>query len=251
MTSVLAGLIGLAAGVASGAFGIGGALLTTPGIRLGLNVPAHIAIGTTLPVIIPGALMGLRTYARRHLVDYRLAGFAAGAGVVFSVAGAAVSELVNGRVLLIVTAGLMAILAVRMLRRKTAPQNQPSRRHWALFLAVGAASGFVSGLLGLGGGIILVPLFTGLLGLPIKTAVGTSLAVVAAQAVPGTIVHAQLGNVDWIIAAGLMVGGVPGAIIGSHLAVAASDHRLKLAFAIGMGALALIFGATELSSLAS
>ena len=112
-------------------------------------------------------------------------------------------------------------------------------------------SGFISGLLGVGGGVILVPVLSGLLRFPIKTAIGTSLAVVAAQAIPGTITHAQLGHIDWHIAGGLVIGVIPGARIGSQLAIATEDRRLRLFVAIALAVLALIFGGTELRQLLS
>jgi uncharacterized protein len=126
------------------------------------------------------------------------------------------------------------------------PRFRPSL---PLFAVVGAVSGLMAGLLGVGGGVILVPVLTVVLRFPLKTALGTSLAVVAAQAVPGTVVHALLGHIDWRIAAGLTIGVIPGARIGSKWAIAASDKRLRIVVAVAMGVLALVFGATELRAL--
>jgi uncharacterized membrane protein YfcA len=97
--------------------------------------------------------------------------------------------------------------------------------------------------------VILVPILTGLLRFPIKMALGTSLAVVAAQAIPGSITHALIGNVDWAIAGGLVIGTIPGARIGSRLAVATEDRKLRATVAIAMAVLAIVFGATELREL--
>lgn len=248
---LLAAGIGLGAGVASGAFGIGGALLTTPGIRLALGVPAIVAVGTPLPVIIPTAITGVATYHRSGFVDIRLATVAALAGGAFAVLGAYTTSFVKGELLLVITAGLILVLSVRMLPKKSAHQPPMIRPSSPVLAGIGAVSGFVSGLLGLGGGLILVPLFSVVLRLPIKTALGTSLAVVAAQSVPGTVVHALLGNIDWAVAAGLTIGVVPGARFGSRLAVAAQDAKLRVLVGAGMAALALFFGAVELRALLS
>src|SRR5581483_1633377 len=118
-----------------------------------------------------------------------------------------------------------------------------------VLLGIGAISGFVSGLLGVGGGVILVPVLTVVLGFPVKKALGTSLAVVAAQAIPGTITHALLGHIDWTLAAGLFIGVVPGARIGSRLAVATADDRLRVVVAVAMAVLAIAFGGSELRTL--
>src|SRR5687767_3503892 len=116
MRTLIAALIGFGSGVASGAFGIGGALLSTPGIRWALDAPALIAVGTTLPVIVPGAITGVITYVRGGFVDRRLATVAASSGGVFAVLGALATKLVPGEALLVVTAVFILSLALRMLR---------------------------------------------------------------------------------------------------------------------------------------
>jgi uncharacterized membrane protein YfcA len=251
LDTVFAALIGFASGVASGAVGIGGAILSTPGIRWTLDVPAVIAVGTTLPVIVPSAITGVIAYIRTGFVETRAAVVAAAAGSCFAVLGALVTDLVQGELLLVATAVLILVLAYRMLPRggddeTRAPRFQPTV---PVLIVVGAVSGFFSGLLGVGGGVILVPVLSGLLRFPIKSAIGTSLAVVAAQAIPGTVAHAQLGHIDWSIAGGLVIGVIPGARIGSRLAIATEDRKLRLFVAIALGVLALIFGATELRQL--
>lgn len=249
MRTILAALIGLGSGVASGALGIGGALLSTPGIRWAFHVKPLIAVGTTLPVIIPTGLTGLYTYVRSQLVDVRTAVIAASAGCVFAIAGAYTTKFVNGEALLIATAVLLLILSIRMLPWKTSSHAPHVEPNLFVLLAIGATSGFVSGLLGVGGGVILVPVLTVLLRFPVKKALGTSLAVVAAQAIPGTITHALLGHIDWAIAAGLFIGVIPGARVGSRLAVATTDERLRIIVALAMAALAIAFGGSEIRTL--
>lgn len=244
--TLIAAGIGLASGLASGAFGIGGALLSTPGIRWALDAPALVAVGTTLPVIIPTAITGLFAYVRGGFVDRRFAAVAALSGGTFAVLGALTTRLVAGEALLVATAVLILILSIRMLPSAAPERPRLVRGSMPVFLIVGAVSGFVAGVLGVGGGVILVPVLTVVLRFPVKTALGTSLAVVAAQAVPGTITHSLLGNIDWRIAAGLAIGVIPGARIGSRWAVAAEDKRLRTIVAIAMGVLALAFGVTEL-----
>jgi uncharacterized membrane protein YfcA len=235
--------------VASGVFGIGGAVLSTPGIRWAVHAPPLIAVGTTLPVIIPGAVTGLWTYTKEGLVDTRFASVAAVAGGAFAVLGALATKVIPGEVLLIATAALILFLALRMLPTPPsdhAPRLQPSI---PLFAAVGAVSGLLAGLLGIGGGVVLVPVLSVVLRFPLKRAIGTSLAVVAAQAIPGTITHALLHHIDWRIAAGLMIGVIPGARIGSTWAIGSEDKRLRVIVASALAVLAVVFGGTELHAL--
>jgi hypothetical protein len=247
--TLIAAVIGFVSGIASGAFGIGGALLSTPGLRLILDTPALVAVGTTLPVIIPTALTGVATYARNKLIDTRTAAVLCTSGAVFAVFGALATKLVAGEVLLILTAVLILFLSLRMLRHTPSMQAPAIRPSIAVLLVVGAVSGFISGLLGVGGGVILVPVLAVILRFPVKTALGTSLAVVAAQSIPGTVTHALIGNIDWRIVGGLVIGVVPGAYIGSRAAVAAEDAKLRLVVGVGMAALALAFGLGELHNL--
>jgi uncharacterized protein len=249
MRIFIAALIGFGSGIASGALGIGGALLSTPGIRWAFHVSPLIAIGTTLPPIIPTAITGASTYVREKFVAVRSAVVAAIAGSTFAVLGAYVTKFVDGEALLIVTALLILVLSIRMFPRKGQVHPPHVEPTIPVLLVVGAGSGFISGLLGVGGGVILVPVLTALLGFPVKTALGTSLAIVAAQAIPGTVTHALLGHIDWTLAAGLFIGVVPGARIGSRLAVAQEDERLRKIVAIAMAALAIAFGAGEIRSL--
>ncbi len=266
MRTLIAAVIGFSSGVASGAFGIGGALLSTPLIRWALDAPPLIAVGTTLPVIIPTAITGVIAYIRTGFVQTRTAVITASAGGLFAVLGALTTQLVNGQLLLIATAAFIFVLSIRMLPGRMLPgrmlpgrmlgKKEPRGEQRlpptvAMLLAVGAVSGFVAGLLGIGGGVILVPVLSGLLRFPIKTALGTSLAVVAAQAIPATLTHWIIGNIDWSIAGGLILGVIPGAHIGSRLAIASEDAKLQTVTAVAMAILALAFGATELRELLS
>lgn len=249
MHALLSAIIGFGSGVASGAFGIGGALLSTPGIRWFLDAPPLVAVGTTLPVIIPTAVTGVYTYVRNGLVEVRTAVTMASGGVVFAVLGAFTTKFVPGEALLVATAVLIFFLAVRMIPKQAEEHEARVRPTTPVLLTVGAASGFISGLLGVGGGVIVVPVLTVILRFPVKTALGTSLAVVAAQAIPGTVTHALLGHIDWRIAGGLLLGVVPGARIGSSLAVKTTDARLRVVVGVAMAVLALGFGASELHGL--
>jgi uncharacterized membrane protein YfcA len=100
-----------------------------------------------------------------------------------------------------------------------------------------------------GGGILMVPAFTVLVGLELKEAIGTSLACVGLIAIPGTIAHQLLGNINWFYALPLMVGAIPGARAGAHLAINASDRHLRLVVATVLGVIAIGYGTAELIAL--
>lgn len=113
--------IGFVSGILSGAFGIGGGIITTPAIHLILGAPALIAVGTPLPVIFPSALTGTISYARRGIIDMR-AGIICGiAGSATAVLGAWTTRLVGGQVVLIATAALILYTAADMVLQVLRP----------------------------------------------------------------------------------------------------------------------------------
>ncbi len=113
--------IGFASGVLSGAFGIGGGIITTPAIHLILGAPALIAVGTPLPVIFPSALTGTITYARNGVLDTR-AGLICGlAGSATAVLGAWATRLVGGDIVLLATAALILYTAADMVLQVLRP----------------------------------------------------------------------------------------------------------------------------------
>ncbi|HEY5516796.1 MAG TPA: sulfite exporter TauE/SafE family protein [Coriobacteriia bacterium] len=261
--------VGFASGVLSGAFGIGGGLLTTPAITLLLGYPALIAVGTPLPVILPGALTGAAAYHRRGLADVRAGLLMAAVGAAGSVGGAFLSRHIGGTGVLLATAVVIAGASIDMLLQHRAegparavagegesdeglaPAAAPAPagpRTWTL-VAIGVVAGLYSGFLGLGGGFVVVPALTRWCGMPVKRAIGTSLVTVAALAIPGTLSHWYLGHIDWTLAALLAVGVVPGAVIGARLTGRASDRSVRLAFAVLLAVVGVWLAVSQLSGL--
>lgn len=95
---------------------------------------------------------------------------------------------------------------------------------------IGLASGVISGLFGVGGGIVMVPVLVFLLGVPIKTAIGTSLMVIVPTAITGSLKHFSEGNVDWKLALTLIPTAVIGGYIGAKLTKDIPAENLKRIF---------------------
>jgi uncharacterized protein len=278
--------LGVAAGVMSGLFGVGGAVVSTPGIRV-LGASAVDAVGTTLPSIIPGAASGVLRYRREGLIDGRAVAATAPAGMAAAVAGALLTRVVpgEGHALMLATAGLLAVSAVRTVAASrpaadpdldaalalagpaavrpgepgvgvgpppagpAAPETSSAGSRPVALAAVGAAAGLLAGLLGIGGGVILVPGLAQVAGFELKRAIATSLACVGLMAVPGTVTHALLGTIDWRFALALTIGMVPGARIGAALAIRAADRRLRLVVGAFLAATAVLYAAAEVAAL--
>jgi uncharacterized membrane protein YfcA len=249
--AVLVVLVGLAAGVLSGLFGVGGGIVMTPGLSA-VGLAPITALATPLPVILPTASVGAYTYARAGQVDLRAALWIALTGAVASGIGALLTEVVNERLLLLLTAGLLAWQAVAILRGRGRPAGStgaPRPSPWVL-AAVGLVAGLFSGLLGIGGGLVIVPALAGMLGFPLKRALGTSLVCVVVLVIPGTIVHALLGNLDWTAALLLALGAVPGARIGATVALGTREVTLRLLVGSFLAIVAVWYGALQVIELA-
>lgn len=266
-------VLGLATGTLSGVFGVGGGVISQPGMRL-LGLAPLAVIGTALPVIVPGAAVGARRYAREGMIRWDAAAATIPVGVVAAVAGGLVAEHVpgDGHLLQLATAALLGLSSYRMVRSArpvTGDEDEPlaetdapeallppldhrrgeQRHRVPRFVGIGLLAGGLSGLLGIGGGVLMVPAFIALGGLTVKPAIATSLVCVGVFAVPGTLTHALQGHVDWRVAAALALGAIPGARLGAALAIRATDHRLRVVVASFLGATAVLYALAELRAL--
>jgi uncharacterized membrane protein YfcA len=251
--AIIAIAIGVGAGVLSGIFGVGGGIVMTPAIDAFLPITSIQAIATPLPVIFPTSITGAYTYAKAGQVDTRAAWWMVPTGLVGSVLGALATELIDPTILLLVTAALLGWQSIGIIRGRApkggddeAPRGNVPH---TTFAVIGFGAGIVSGLLGIGGGLVMVPLLAGWCGMPLKRALGTSLLTIWALVIPGTIVHAFLGNIDWWVALFLTVGAVPGARLGAILALGTGERTLRTVVGSGLLVIAVLYAAAQLVQL--
>ncbi|MDI6643121.1 MAG: sulfite exporter TauE/SafE family protein [Candidatus Hodarchaeaceae archaeon] len=242
-------LLGLATGVLSGTFGLGGGALTTPAMRDVLRTPGHVALGTPLPIVIPTAASGALVFHRRGLLRYRVGLVCALAGSVTAVLAAGATAYFGGRELMLITSAYIAVVAVKFAFGGKGPKPKarvaPQRLMYRAAL-VGLVAGALSGFLGMGGGIVLVPAMVLLLNFRMHEAVGTSLMVMSIYAIPGSVAHYLLGHVDVALLIPIALGSVLGAQLGARLAVRTRERRLKLSFSAFLFVVAAFMAATEL-----
>jgi uncharacterized protein len=248
------------AGILSGAFSMGGQVLMKPGIRL-LGVSALDAVGTTVPMILPTVASATSHYVRQGLVDWRAVRWAAPGGAAGAIAGSLAAPHVpgGGHLLQAATAVLMLWTGFRMVRggrgdpaapdAADTPATTSLGRGTSRVAAVGTGAGVLSGLLGVGGGLLMVPGFHQLARMPLRVAIATSLVCAGIFAVPATIAHSLQGTIAWRYALLLAAGAVPGARIGAGMASRASDRRLRLAVGVVVSVIAVTYAAGELAAI--
>ena len=237
-------LIGALVGYLGGMFGKGGSAIATP-LLAAAGVPAIVAVASPLPATVPGTLVAYRRYRHLGLSDPSVDPHEPGGGHPGDAprrVGQPLDRRRDARSL--VTDVVVALIGLRILVRGTTPEvgvDDPEHRGLRL-VAVAAAVGLLAGLLANAGGFLLVPLYLAALKLPVKTALACSLAVASVLALPGTIVHAALGQIDWRVALVFGAASIPLSGLGAATAVRISSARLERIY----GASLLVLGATFL-----
>ncbi len=216
---VLAG-VGVAAGFISGLFGLGGGVLIAPGLIFLGGIPQRIAHGTSLAASAVFASAGIVAYALNSAVDIVAAALIFAGSSVGVLAGTELLNRVRIRTLQLAFIVLLAVTAGRLLAGTSEGTGELSLTTAIAFGLVGCGLlvGLAAGLLGIGGGIIVVPALVLLFEVGNVTAKGTSLLVVLPTAILGTLRNLRNDNID--LRAGLTTGagGVLSAFGGGLLA---------------------------------
>ncbi|HUH05280.1 MAG TPA: sulfite exporter TauE/SafE family protein [Kofleriaceae bacterium] len=264
-------LLSLGVGLISGMFGVGGGFLLVPLLHVTLGVPVPAAVGVALCQTIATALGALLRYRDMGHVEGRFDVMLLGGSLIGVDAGARLLQLLSGgatmtlfgRELLVmrvvVTVSYLVVFSIiaALLWWKPTPTAEAPRDpgplarlrlppYTRLPLAgvprvsgpvigfIGLANGILAGLVGIGGGIILIPIMLYGFGFDIRKTAGTGIAVVLAVAIVGTVRHASLGNVHLGLAATVMIGAALAAQVGATLTRSLSATTLRRALALVM-----------------
>jgi len=240
---LLTALLGaLAIGLSLGLLGSGGSILTVPVLHYLLQQPEQIAIGGSLLVVGLIAAAACVPYAMARQVDWRNVLWFGLPGMLGAWLGASLARWVPGAAQLALFAVVMLVAAWRMLRSAPVTSDDHKPHRFAIITG-GAAVGALSGLVGVGGGFLIVPALVLLAGVPMSSAVGTSLAVIAMNSFTGfgkylQVLEAKGVALDWrtllLIAAIGMVGSLAGNRLGRRLPQS-SLRRLFGIFLVVMG----------------
>lgn len=233
-------LVGLAAGLLSGIFGVGGGVLIVPGLMWVTAMEQRRAHGTSLAAVLPIAVTGLITYVAYDNVDWFAAGCLMLGALPGAVLGAKWLATVSKRALTWLFIAVAMASAIRLLIG--VDTSESAARTAALgtaLTAVGFLSGVLAGLLGIGGGIVMVPALMLLGGLPAVLAKGTSLAAIVPTSIMGTWRNRSSGYVDVRVGLTVGVAGAATAAVGSAIAEVLPERASAVSFAVLMAAVCL------------
>lgn len=257
--------LGGGVGLLSGMFGIGGGFILTP-LLMFMGIPPAVAVATGANLVIGASASGMVAHWRRRNVDIRMGLVLLAGGIAGSAAGVAlfvwlqaqghVETVVSlGYVLFLGSVGVvMSVESIAALRRRRSTLAQPRKRHRHPYpalpfkmrfhrsglyisalvpLAVGAFSGLLSAVMGVGGGFVMVPLMIYVLEMPIGVVVGTSLFQIMFVTATVTFLHATTTqSVDAILMLTLLVGGAVGAQFGARFGSRLRSEQLRLLLAL-------------------
>jgi uncharacterized protein len=254
----LAFLASLGAGAFGSLVGIGGGLIIVPVLSVALGFDLKAAIAASLVGVIATSLSASPKYVRSGLADRRLGLLLLVGATLGGISGSFLSDSLDARVLALLFGLLLVGIALQMLRQLRRPSIPPPLD--ADDLASGFASSFVeptsgqlvvyrarrllpgslisflagniSGLLGVGGGVISVPTMNIVMHVPIRVATTTSTYMLAATAAASATVHLATGQLDPLLAAPVALGVIVGARAGADLSMRVSQDALRLAFIV-------------------
>ncbi|MBA8794067.1 hypothetical protein FHX74_001672 [Friedmanniella endophytica] len=237
-TLVLATAFGLVVGALLGLLGGGGSILAVPALVYGVGLPLAEAVPTSLLVV--GLSSAAGALPRLKQVQWRLALVFAVTGGVAAFAGTAVNKLLDPSIVLLGFAAVMIAAAVRMLRSGDAVGGSCALPgggvHWRSCLpkaaAAGVVVGFLTGLFGVGGGFLIIPALTLLLGLPMAAATATSLVVIVANSASALVAHLGDTTIDVSVATAFTAASVVAALAAGRLAPKLSGLKLRRGFAV-------------------
>jgi uncharacterized membrane protein YfcA len=275
MRALVASPLGFLVGLALGALGGGGSIVAVPVLVYVAGEEPAAATTTSLLVVGTAALVGMVGHARAGRVRFTTGVVVGVTGIGGSLAGSALNRAVDGDVLLLGFGLLVFVAAWRMVTgcpsctrigeeramKVADPADDAAagvavltgrRVHVGMIVPValiGTAVGFLTGLFGVGGGFVIVPALTLVLGFNMPQAVGTSLLVIVLNTATTLAVRLGTTGVEWSVAVPFTVAALAGVLAGSRVADRVDAGVLVRWFAAALVALSLYMIATAITSL--
>lgn len=256
--TLLIALISVSAGLLGSLVGVGGGIIAVPALTLLMGVDIRSAIAASIVAVIATSSGAASGYVRQRLTNLRLAMLLETATAAGALCGAFLAAAVSGRWLYLLF-GLVLVYTAWSMSRKPPHASRAlpadpwadrlklhtsyfdkalnreiayrvSRTKWGL--AVSYAAGVLSGLLGIGGGVLKVPVMNLAMGIPLKVCTATSNFMIGVTAATGAAVYFTRGDVQPFIAAPVAVGVLLGAKLGSRLLGRLHSRWIRLAFVV-------------------
>ena len=240
---------GTAAGIFGSLLGLGGGVLIVPLLTLVFGLELREAIGVSLVSVIMTSSVAAGVYLERHTADLRLGMRLELFTAIGALIGGSIAFLIEERLLALLFAALLIYVALSMLRARTsatpaAAAGEPESyevRNMPLGVVGATGAGVLSALLGVGGGIVKVPLMHLGMGVPLRVATATSNLMVGITAAASAVIYVIHGGVDPYVAGPTVIGVFLGASIGSRI-----SHRVDVRVLRWLFVAVLLYTAVEM-----
>ena len=228
----LAVLLIAAMGLVLGLLGGGGSILAVPILVYVLGVEAHAAIGLALILVGSTALAGAFLHQEAARVAWKQGLLFILFGAPLNFLGANLSRHVSAAVLLLLFGVLMGISGTAMLFKRRERQNAMDERSIWPVVVSGGTVGFLAGFLGVGGGFLIVPSLVLFLRIPIKSATGTALLIIAGNSALAVFGRRHTLVLDWILLIELMIPALSAMYLGVKLTEKLSAQQIRAVFSV-------------------
>lgn len=242
-------ICGVLAGLVGGLLGIGGGIVLIPMLTAWAGFDQHSAHGTGIVAVTFTALVGVVIYGRGEAIDVAAALQITIVALPATVLSARYSPRVSAALLRRIFGGFIIVVALILPFRDVLGGGEfVLGGGMPVMLAIGAASGVISGLLGVGGGSVLVPGLVLVTGFPQQLAQGTSLAVILPSSGAGAVAHARIGHVRGRQLPAILLGTFAGSWAGGAAALALPGQTLRIIFSVVLLFMGVRFILSERSS---
>lgn len=227
----LEGMLLLAAvGCAAGAFGalagVGGGIIVTPVLAMYFHLPIHQAIGVSLIAVIATSTATSSVHVERHVTDIRLGMILELSTTIGATIAAVIAVYVNKKAIAILFVIFLLYSASTMVKRAWTSRKEALQteipdyepKNFPLGMSVALFAGAMSGLLGVGGGVVKVPAMYMFMGVPLRVATATSNFMIGVTAATSAYIYYGRGDVHLAVAAPLVAGVFAGSLVGARLA---------------------------------
>jgi hypothetical protein len=221
---------GLGMGVVFSVLGAGGGIIAVPVLLELFHASLTEATAGALAVVWAAAMAGTVGHARAGRVRWKVVVLVGPASMAGAVLGAKLHPLVPDRVTLLLFSGVLLSATVFLFRVQSDATGAP-RLKARLLAPVGLVLGVLTGFLGVGGGFLIVPALVGLARLPLKVAIGTSMALITLSSVAGAITHVAANAAPLALVLPMGAGAMVGALGGAPLTGTLPERPLKVGFA--------------------
>ena len=232
--------LGFAAGILGSIIGLGGGIIIVPVLTF-LGFPPTLTASNSIFAVFSNAVASSISYAKQRRIEYSIGLKLGLLSIPGTIIGALVSSEITPQFFKILFALILISASIYIFsKRKIEPKNYNLSKQ-IMILAIGASffAGIISGLFGVGGGIIFVPLMVVAMGLSMKNAAPTSQFILLFASASALITHTLLGHPDFYQALLLSAGAFVGGLVGARLSLEIKENALKILISVVMIAVAV------------